>query len=98
LEHLRLLSLRLQSQLVLFFFILLNGTQTETKMDLFFGIGNFIIGLLMTLICFKIYNPFKGKNEPKKEEKWYQTLESSSKVGGIALLVWGVFNTMSNLN
>ena len=39
---------------------------TKFSMELVFGIGNIGIGALLTLIGFKFYNPFKGKNEPEK--------------------------------
>ena len=66
-------------------------------MDLFFGIGNIGIGLLITLIGFKIYNPFKGKNTPEKEELWYKKFGIFFKIGGILLLIVGLITTIGNL-
>jgi hypothetical protein len=66
-------------------------------MDLFFGIGNIGIGLMMTLIGFKVYNPFKGKNEPEKEELWFKKFGTFFKIGGIAMLILGVLKTLTNL-
>ena len=66
-------------------------------MDLFFGIANIAVGLLMTLIGFKAYNPFKGKNEPEKEEQWYKKFGIFFKLGGIAILIFGIINMIGNL-
>lgn len=66
-------------------------------MDLFFGIGNMAIGLMMALIGFKVYNPFKGKNEPKKEEQWYKKFGTFFKIGGIAILIGGIIKLIRNL-
>lgn len=66
-------------------------------MELFFGIGNMVMGIIMTLIGFKVYNPFKGKNEPEKEKDWYKKFGVLFKIGGIAILLFGVFKTIQNL-
>ncbi len=66
-------------------------------MELIFGIGNIGTGILMTLIGFKIYNPFKGKNEPEKEELWFKKFGLFFKIGGIAMLLFGILKTISNL-
>ena len=66
-------------------------------MELLFGIGNIVIGTMMTLIGFKIYNPFEGKNEPEKEALWFTKNGTFFKVGGIALLAFGIFKTIVNL-
>ena len=63
-------------------------------MDLFFGLGNIVVGLMMTLIGFKVYNPFKGKNEPEKEEQWYKKFGMLFKIGGIAVLIFGIIKTV----
>ncbi|WP_298514785.1 hypothetical protein [uncultured Kordia sp.] len=59
-------------------------------MELFLGIGNITIGVMMTLIGFKVYNPFKGKNQPEKEEEWYRKFGTFFKIGGIAVLIFGI--------
>jgi len=66
-------------------------------MDLFFGIGNIVMGIVMTLIGFKVYNPFKGKNEPEKEEQWFKKFSTFFKIGGIVLLIFGIIKTIGNL-
>ena len=66
-------------------------------MDLFFGIGNIAIGLMMTLIGFKVYNPFKVKNETEKEEKWYKKFGTFFKIGGVAILIFGTIKMIGNL-
>lgn len=66
-------------------------------MELFFGISNIGFGLILALIGFKIYNPFKGKNLPEKEQEWYKKFGTLFKLGGIGLFVWGMINTIGNL-
>ncbi len=66
-------------------------------MDLVFGIGNVVFGILITLIGFKIYNPFKGKNEIEKEEKWYKKFGKLFKIGGVIILIFGIINTIGSL-
>jgi hypothetical protein len=63
-------------------------------MELIFGIGNIVIGIIMTLIGFKVYNPFKGKNEPEKEEQWFKKFGTFFKIGGIAILIWGLIKLL----
>lgn len=58
--------------------------------DLFFGIGNILFGSIMALIGFKVYNPFKGKNDPEKEEQWYRKFGTFFKIAGIAILLFGI--------
>lgn len=65
-------------------------------MNLFFGIGNIIIGIMMTLIGFKVYNPFKSRKEPEKEKQWYKKFGGFFKIGGILMLVIGLFKTIVN--
>ena len=55
-----------------------------------FGIGNVAVGLIMTLIGFKVYNPFKGKNEPEKEAQWYAKFGLFFKIGGIGILSYAI--------
>ncbi len=64
-------------------------------MDLIFGIGNIGIGIVMTSIGFKIYNPFK--QEPEKEKLWYKKFGTFFKIGGIAMLIFGLIKTLGNL-
>lgn len=66
-------------------------------MELIFGIGNIGIGIMITLIGFKVYNPFKGKNEPEKEGQWYKKFETFFKIGGIVILIFGIIKTIGNL-
>ena len=63
-------------------------------MDIFFGIMNIVFGILLTLIGFKVYNPFKGKNEIEKENLWYKKFGTFTKIGGILLIFLGVINTL----
>ena len=80
------------------FSTLLNGTIIKIKkMELIFGFGNIGIGIMMTLIGFKIYNPFKGKNDPEKEELWFKKFGTFFKIGGIAMLLFGILKTINNL-
>ncbi|MEY5048543.1 MAG: hypothetical protein RLZZ175_1902 [Bacteroidota bacterium] len=67
-------------------------------MDLIIGICNLSIGLIMSLLGFKFYNPFKGKNEPEKEELWFKKFGAFFKIGGIIMLILGVLKTVSNIN
>jgi hypothetical protein len=64
-------------------------------MELIFGIGNIGIGIVVTLVGFKIYNPFK--QEPEKEELWYKKFGTFFKIGGIAMLIFGLIKTLGNL-
>ncbi|WP_320815350.1 hypothetical protein [Flavobacterium sp.] len=66
-------------------------------MELIFGIGNIGIGIMMTLIGFKVYNPFKGKNESEKEKIWFNKFGTFFKIGGIAMFIFGITKTISNL-
>ncbi|MCE7992931.1 MAG: hypothetical protein HEP71_13160 [Roseivirga sp.] len=66
-------------------------------MDLFFVIGNVAFGLIMTLIGFKVYNPFKGKNEPEKEELWFKKFGTFFKVAGIIILIGGLIRLFAQL-
>lgn len=66
-------------------------------MEVFFGIADVGFGIIMTLIGFKVYNPFRGKNEPEKEEQWYRKFGLLFKIGGMAILIFGIFKTIGNL-
>jgi len=66
-------------------------------MDLFFGVGNIVFGLVLILIGFKVYNPFKGKNMPEKEEQWYKKFGTLIKVGGIVVFIFGIINLIGSL-
>ena len=57
-------------------------------MDLFFTVGNIVIGIILTLIGFKIINPFK--NNPEFEEKWNKKYANLFKIIGIILILFGV--------
>lgn len=65
-------------------------------MDFFFSVGNIIIGLFLALIGFKVYNPFKGKNQPEKEEEWYNKFGTIFKVIGIGILIFGIIKTLGS--
>lgn len=54
-----------------------------------FNIGNLVIGLLLVLIGFRVYNPFKGKN-PEQEEEWYKSYGMFFKIAGILILLFGL--------
>lgn len=66
-------------------------------MELVFGFGNIGIGVIMSIIGFKVYNPFKNKNTPEKEELWFKKFGTFFKIGGIIMLILGVLKTVSNL-
>ena len=66
-------------------------------MDLFFAIGNVGMGMMMTMIGFKVYNPWKGNKEDKKEALWYKKFGTFFKIAGIALLIFGIIKTIENL-
>jgi len=67
-------------------------------MDLFFGIGNIIVGLIMTLIGFKIYNPHKGNGESEESnEQWFNKYGKLLKFGGLVVLIIGIFKVIDNL-
>ena len=55
-----------------------------------FTIGEIIFGILLTLIGFKVYNPFKGRNEPEKEVEWYKRFGTLFKIGGPVLIIAGL--------
>lgn len=63
-------------------------------MDLVPGIVNIGIGIMMSLIGFKVYNPFKGKNEPEKEQQWYKKFGTFFKIGGVVILIFGIVKTV----
>jgi len=52
--------------------------------------GNVLIGILFTLIGFKIYNPFKGKDQPEKEELWYRKFGTFFMITGPLLVIFGI--------
>ena len=64
-------------------------------MDLFFALGNTFFGVLMVLIGFKIYNPFR--NEPERAEQWYKKFGIFFKIGGIFILGFGLLQTVLSL-
>lgn len=66
-------------------------------MDLFFVLGDIAFGIILTLIGFKVYNPFKGKSTPEKEELWYKKFGKFFKIGGIILLVFGIIQLLGHL-
>ncbi|SDK62987.1 hypothetical protein [Flavobacterium noncentrifugens] len=67
-------------------------------MDLFYGFFNTLLGILATLIGFKIYRPFKSKDgNTEKEELWYRKFGTFYKIGGIFMLVLGVIKLLNNL-
>jgi hypothetical protein len=66
-------------------------------MELIFGINNIVIGSYMIIVGFKIYNPYKNKNEKEKEEKFYSKFGLFFKIGGIALLLFGLIKTISKI-
>ncbi len=56
----------------------------------FYGYFNLIIGIIMILIGFRIYKPFKGNNE----EKTYQKFKYLYMLGGIVLFISGLFKIL----
>jgi hypothetical protein len=54
--------------------------------DHFYGYFNLVLGTVMALIGFKIYRPFKKD----KEEEMYRKWGNLYKVGGIAMIAWGL--------
>ena len=66
-------------------------------MDLFIGISNLFFGIVITLVGFRVYSPFKGKDDPEKEERWYKKFGTFFKIAGILILVVGVIKTLSYL-
>lgn len=63
-------------------------------MEIFLAIGQIIAGFYMTLVGFKIYNPFKGKNVPEKEEQWFKKFGTFFKIGGIILTILGIIQLL----
>lgn len=59
-------------------------------MDYFFGIMQISSGLLMSLIGFKIINPFKGSEKPEKEIIWYKKFGLIFKITGILVIFLGI--------
>lgn len=59
-------------------------------MDLFFAVGNIIVGIILTIIGFKIYNPLKGKTTPEKEKIWYDKYGIILKLVGIIVFLLGL--------
>ncbi|MGL1886214.1 MAG: hypothetical protein OCD76_06840 [Reichenbachiella sp.] len=66
-------------------------------MELLFAIGNIGFGSYMTLTGFKVYNPFKGKDTPEKEEAWYKKFGTFFKIGGILLVGFGLYSLLNNI-
>jgi uncharacterized membrane protein YfcA len=64
-------------------------------LDLIFGIGNVLIGLMMTLTGFKVIKNTKWKDEPEKEELWHKKFGLFFKIGGVILFVGGVFKIVN---
>ncbi|MBI3220747.1 MAG: hypothetical protein HYZ44_14630 [Bacteroidetes bacterium] len=55
----------------------------------FYGYFNLFIGIIMTLIGFKVYRPFTRE----KEEEIYKKFGGLYKFGGIGLMIWGLIKT-----
>lgn len=64
-------------------------------MGYLFAFGGLAFGLIMILIGFKVYNPFKGKNEPEKEEEWYRKFGTFFKVAGVAIFLYDLWKVVS---
>jgi hypothetical protein len=57
-------------------------------------ISDFILifgGLYAALLGFKVINP---KKDNPKMIKWHQKFDKFMKIGGIALMIWGIFNVI----
>lgn len=65
-------------------------------MELIFGIGNVVIGIIMSLIGLRVYNPFNGKNNSEKEEEWYDKNGTFFLIGGILMTLFGIFKVIAN--
>lgn len=62
-----------------------------------FAFANLGFGIILTLIGFKIYNPFKGKNQPEKEREWYSKFGNLNKYAGIALIIFGAIKLIGHI-
>jgi hypothetical protein len=60
------------------------------KLEYFYGFFNLFIGIVCTLIGFKIYRPFRKD----KEEEMNKRFRTFYKVGGIALIIWGLIKVL----
>lgn len=67
-------------------------------MSLFFPITNILLGLFITSIGFKLYNPWQDQNDPEKEAAWYKRYGKLYRIGGIILTILGVVNTILKLS
>jgi hypothetical protein len=63
-------------------------------MALFFYAFHIIAGTFLTLVAFKIYNPFKNQADKEKEIEFYKKSGPILKIGGPALLIIGVIQTL----
>ena len=59
-------------------------------MDLFFGINNIIFGIVMMLVGFKVYIPFKAGGDTEKQELWYKKFGTLLKFLGFFMLIFGI--------
>lgn len=66
-------------------------------MEYLFAFGGLAFGLMMILIGFKVYNPFKGKNEPEKEEEWYRKFGTFFKVVGVIIFLYDLWDVINLL-
>ena len=62
------------------------------QLDHFYGYFNVILGILMILIGFRIYKPFKGE----KGEAVYRKFKDLYRYGGIGMLIWGLTKIFAN--
>lgn len=56
------------------------------KLDLLIGYFNIVLGIIASSIGFKIYKPFRADKAEEMERKF----GTFYKVGGIALVIWGL--------
>jgi ABC-type sulfate transport system permease component len=64
--------------------------------DLFFAIGNIIIGVALLIIGFKIFNPLKGRTTPEKEKIWYDKYGTMLKLIGAIVFLLGISKLIRN--
>ncbi len=65
-------------------------------MELIIGIAQTCIGIIISLVGFKLYNPFKNKNDEEWEKQWYKKFGTFFKIAGPAISLLGLHKIFTN--
>lgn len=65
-------------------------------MALFFYLFHIVAGTFLTLVAFRIYNPFKNQANKEKEIEFYKKSGPILKICGPALLIIGIIQILTH--